>query len=78
MVQNVSDHDIVINPKRIVAELHAVESETSLDVLKEDLENYLASHKDENKVDLNQDHVDAADSNIEFNFGDSPIPGEWK
>ena len=78
MVQNVSDHDIVINPKRIMAELHAVESETSLDVLKEDLENYLASHKDESECDQNQDHAGAADSNIEFNFGESPISSEWK
>ena len=61
-----------------MAELHAVESKTSLDGVKEDLEDHHASRKDEIRCDLNQDHNGAVDSNIEINFGDSPISSEWK
>ena len=63
------------SPRENMAELHAVESETSLDVLKQNIDNHLSS------VESNPNNEESAQdnsSNVEFDFGDSPISSEWK
>ena len=75
MIQNITDRAINVQPKKIMAELHAVESETSLDVLKQNIDNHLSS------VESNPNTEQSAQpkiSNVEFDFGDSPISREWK
>ena len=79
LVQNVSDHSIRFNPKKIKAELHAVESETSLDILKDCIGGHLANGTTViDAQSAKESSSSSADSDIEFDFGDSPISTEWK
>ena len=77
LLRNTSRCCISIHPKKVVAELHAVEHETSIDVAQKNVTSYM--HGVESMADTIPDQgAPNSDEEIEFDFSDSPISEEWK
>ena len=77
LVQNTSDHPVRIHPKKILAELHLVDQETSLDVLQNKVCCFFQGMDATASLDESPPRSCSQQENdlepLMFDFGDSPI-----
>uniref|UniRef100_A0A3B1ISM8 Gypsy retrotransposon integrase-like protein 1 n=1 Tax=Astyanax mexicanus TaxID=7994 RepID=A0A3B1ISM8_ASTMX len=64
LLKNESDHDIILTPKRVIAELHAVQQ--------------ILTSAPSTRSSASNPPSPVPMSGVQFDFADSPIPAEWK